>query len=142
MIILLKTTIVKVNHDSEKSLVYNKTMTIIEKIKKVREQRNITQKQMGFILGVAKETYRNIETGSIRLKLDDYLKICGYLDVAPSYFLNDYDENYVLVPKKSLTELQNFIDKLEIIKKAKPVAKTTFEDDLTLYLSDSSKDDK
>ena len=116
-------------------------MTINEKIKLVRIRRNITQKEMGLVLGVAKETYRNIESGIIRLKLDDYLKICQHLAVSPSYFFASDEDKYMLVPRKELMELLSIVDKIKTLKNHIAVDDDTFETDLHLYLADSSQKD-
>ena len=116
-------------------------MTINEKIKLVRIRRNITQKEMGLVLGVAKETYRNIESGIIRLKLDDYLKICQHLAVSPSYFFSSDEDKYMLVPRKELMELLSIVDKIKTLKNHIAVDDDTFETDLHLYLADSSQKD-
>jgi transcriptional regulator with XRE-family HTH domain len=116
-------------------------VTINEKIKLVRIRRNITQKEMGLVLGVAKETYRNIESGIIRLKLDDYLKICQHLEVSPSYFFASDEDKYMLVPRKELMELLSIVDKVKTLKNHIAVDEDTFDSDLHLYLADSSQKD-
>lgn len=117
-------------------------MNVMEKIKSVREARNITQKELGSVLGVAKETYRNIENGRIRLKLDDYLLICRFLGLAPSYFLSDYDENYTFVSKKDLHDIFALASKVSSLKKKLSPPEQTSDNELNLYMSDSAKDEE
>lgn len=118
-------------------------MDILGKIRKLRIRKKITQKDMGSFLSVSKETYRNIENGKIRLKFDDYLKICECLGVPPSFFLTSLDDNLHLVTDEemknikqiiSLAESLNFGPSFELLPKNK--------DDYSLRLSDSSKKEK
>lgn len=118
-------------------------MKVMAKIKMVREERNITQKMMGSALGIAKETYRNIENGRIRLKLDDYIKICLFLDVPPSYFLSEYDDKYIAVLKIDLMNVFELSERVSALKVKTKVF--NFEDDEAdsderIYMADSAKD--
>lgn len=122
-------------------LVYNKSVNIIDKIKRVRISRNISQKEMGHVLSVAKETYRDIETGRVRLKLDDYLKICDYLQVPSFYFLSHDIDDYALIPRENLQKILGLAEQVVAIKNHVISEGSTFEDDLHLYLSDSSDED-
>ncbi|HKM02654.1 MAG TPA: helix-turn-helix transcriptional regulator [Bacilli bacterium] len=114
----------------------------MDKIKRLREARGITQKEMGSLLGIAKETYRNIENGLIRLKLDDYLEICTFLNVAPSYFLSEYDQKYAIAPKEQLNSLFALVDQLQTIKADIKILGFDQVKDNLLYMSDSVEDNE
>lgn len=56
---------------------------ILEKIKEVRKEKKISSKQMAKCLGMSASYYCLIEGGKAQLKLEDYLKICGILNLSP-----------------------------------------------------------
>ncbi len=59
-------------------------MTTGEVIKTLRCKRNITQEQLGKILGVKKSAIQKYENGGINnLKIDIIRRICVYFDIQP-----------------------------------------------------------
>lgn len=119
-------------------------MNVIDKIRLLREKRNLSQKEMGLFLGVSRETYRNLENGKIQLRLDDYLKICKILNVAPSYFLSDYDEGYQLISNEKMNQIKEIQRLFQIFDCESITYKPsrTFEDDFILKMADSTKKNK
>lgn len=111
------------------------------RIKKTREALGVTQKQVGQALGMAKETYRNIENGRIRLKLDDYLSICRFLGVPATYFLSDEQDKYVVVDKQELINVFALIKKIKLLEEQIKFMSFPEEDEQTLYMADSAKHD-
>ena len=71
-------------------------MEIGLKIKKLREQRKLTQPELAHRLGIAQTTLSNIENGSTQ-KIDFVLmdKVCKELDVDFGYFLEEKQVNKV-----------------------------------------------
>jgi len=71
-------------------------MEIGLKIKKLREQRKLSQPELAHRLGIAQTTLSNIENGSTQ-KIDFVLmdKVCKELDVDFGYFLEEKQINKV-----------------------------------------------
>jgi|LauGreDrversion4_2_1035121.scaffolds.fasta_scaffold1427617_1 transcriptional regulator with XRE-family HTH domain len=71
-------------------------MEIGLKIKKLREQRKLSQPELAHKLGIAQTTLSNIENGSTQ-KIDFVLmdKVCKVLDVDFGYFLEEKQVNKV-----------------------------------------------
>lgn len=64
-------------------------------IKRLRKKHNMTQEELGNILGVTKASVQKYENGSIvNLKADTLRKLCETFKVAPIYFLYP-DEDFV-----------------------------------------------
>lgn len=56
-------------------------MTTGEKIRQVRKRRNLTQKQLGELAGIAEPTIRRYELGKLNPKFETLQKIASALDV-------------------------------------------------------------
>ena len=57
------------------------------RIKNVREDRDITQAQMGKLLNKSQQGYNHIETGRAELKIDDLIKLCIFFDLSADYLI-------------------------------------------------------
>lgn len=62
-------------------------MTIGERIRQLRKGRNLTQKELGSLCGIAEPNIRKYETGKQNPKLDTIEKISAALDVSPADLL-------------------------------------------------------
>lgn len=58
-------------------------MTVGDKIKKIRKAKNLTQKQLGELSGIAEPTIRRYESGSLNPKIGTIKKIAFALRVQP-----------------------------------------------------------
>lgn len=64
-------------------------MTIGGRICKYRERRNLTQKRLGELAGIAEPTIRRYELGLLNPKLETLTKIATALEVPVSFLLTD-----------------------------------------------------
>ena len=51
-------------------------MNYRERIKSVREDRDLTQAQIGRLLNKSQQGYNHIETGRAELKIEDLIRLC------------------------------------------------------------------
>lgn len=58
-----------------------------ERMKNLREDRDLTQAQVGKILNKSQQGYNHIETGRAELKIDDLIKLCDYYNVSADYLI-------------------------------------------------------
>ena len=67
-----------------------------ERIKNVREDRDLTQAQVGRVLNKSQQGYNHIETGRAELKIDDLVRLCRYYDLSADYLvgLTDKPKSY------------------------------------------------
>lgn len=65
-------------------------MTLAECIKRTREDRGLTQKQVASIMGISQQAYSQYESGKREPKPKTIIKIANALDVSP-YLLNPED---------------------------------------------------
>lgn len=63
-----------------------------ERIKKLRKEKNLTQKKLGEILGVTEASYNRYENNNIDLSNDHLLKLAEYFNVSIDYLLGN-EEN-------------------------------------------------
>lgn len=59
----------------------------LKRLKELREERGLTCKQVGEVLGKDGKKYRKIENGKKNLKISELIKLCDYYDVTPDYLL-------------------------------------------------------
>jgi transcriptional regulator with XRE-family HTH domain len=109
-------------------------MDIGTKIRKLREDKKMSQNELALQLGISQTTLHNIETGNPR-KIDFLLmdKVCNIFDKDFSYFVNDYVinnnvkenkgqvscENFTVTnhyPESILIEVQNLINENRLLK--------------------------
>lgn len=62
------------------------------RIKDLREDRDITQAQIGALLQKSQQGYNHIETGRAELKIDDLVKLCKFYNVSADYVIGLTDE--------------------------------------------------
>lgn len=119
-------------------------------IKELRKSKNLTQEQLGDILGVKKVTIQKYENGSIKnLKQITISKLAETFDVNPSIFLNekpDFDSKFgerVFELKEEVLAIERFqksygSDVIEVVKVFNELDQIGKERVLQ-YLSDMSK---
>ena len=62
-------------------------MNYRERIKNIREDRDLTQTQIGKILSKSQQGYNHIETGRAELKIEDLILLCKYYDLSADYLI-------------------------------------------------------
>jgi len=67
-------------------------VTLGEKLKKLRFEKNITQKQIAEYLKIATNSYQSFEYGKLRPSLDTLTKLAEYFEVSTDYLLGLVDE--------------------------------------------------
>lgn len=67
-------------------------MNYRERIKNVREDRDLTQAEVGRILNKSQQGYNHIETGRAELKIDDLVLLCKYYDLSADYLIGLIDK--------------------------------------------------
>jgi transcriptional regulator with XRE-family HTH domain len=65
------------------------------RIRNVREDRDLTQAEVGKILQKSQQGYNHIEAGRAELKIDDLIRLCKYYDLSADYLIGISDD-----PKK------------------------------------------
>lgn len=66
-------------------------MNYRERIKNIREDRDLTQAQIGKILNKSQQGYNHIETGRAELKIDDLVLLCKYYNLSADYLIGLID---------------------------------------------------
>lgn len=67
-------------------------MNYRERIKNVREDRDLTQTQIGKILNKSQQGYNHIEMGRAELKIDDLVLLCKYYNLSADYLIGLTDK--------------------------------------------------
>lgn len=62
------------------------------RMRNIREDRDLTQKQVGEIINKSQQGYNHIETGRAELKIDDLIKLCRFYNVSADYFIGLTDQ--------------------------------------------------
>ena len=63
-----------------------------ERIKSVREDRDLTQAQIGKILTKSQQGYNHIETGRAELKIEDLIRLCKFYGLSADYLIGLTDK--------------------------------------------------
>ena len=67
-------------------------MNYRERLKNVREDRDLTQAQIGKIINKSQQGYNHIETGRAELKIDDLVLLCKYYNLSADYLIGLTDK--------------------------------------------------
>ena len=62
-------------------------MNYRERMKNIREDRDLTQADVGKVINKSQQGYNHIETGRAELKIDDLVRLCKFYDVSADYFI-------------------------------------------------------
>ena len=61
------------------------------RMKNLREDKDLTQKEVGAIINKSQQGYSHIEEGRAELKIDDLIKLCRFYGVSADYFIGMTD---------------------------------------------------
>ena len=62
------------------------------RMRNLREDNDLTQKQLGVIINKSQQGYSHIEDGRAELKIDDLIKLCDFYGVSADYFIGRSDD--------------------------------------------------
>ena len=57
------------------------------RMRNLREDRDLTQKEVGKIIHKSQQGYSHIEDGRAELKIDDLITLCRFYGVSADYFI-------------------------------------------------------
>lgn len=57
------------------------------RIRNVREDRDLTQEQIGKLLQKSQQGYSHIESGRAELKIEDLIKLCRFYNLSADYLI-------------------------------------------------------
>jgi len=63
------------------------SMDYRERMRGLREDRDLTQAQVGKIINKSQQGYNHIETGRAELKIEDLIRLCDFYNVSADYFI-------------------------------------------------------
>ena len=62
-------------------------MNYRERLRGLREDRDLTQAEIGQILKKSQQGYNHIEAGRAELKIEDLVKLCRFYEVSADYII-------------------------------------------------------
>ena len=62
------------------------------RMRNLREDNDLTQKQVGAVINKSQQGYSHIEDGRAELKIDDLIKLCKFYNVSADYFIGLSDK--------------------------------------------------
>jgi transcriptional regulator with XRE-family HTH domain len=63
-----------------------------ERLRNIREDKDLTQAEVGKILNKSQQGYNHIETGRSELKIDDLVTLCRYYNLSADYIVGLIDK--------------------------------------------------
>lgn len=57
------------------------------RMRNLREDRDLTQREVGAVINKSQQGYSHIEDGRAELKIDDLIKLCKFYGVSADYFI-------------------------------------------------------
>ena len=74
-------------------------MSYREIMRSLREDSDLTQKEVGKVINKSQQGYSHIEDGRAELKIDDLIKLCKFYNVSSDYFIGLSDNKKPLFLK-------------------------------------------
>ena len=65
------------------------------RMRHLREDRDLTQREVGAVINKSQQGYSHIEDGRAELKIDDMITLCRYYGVSADYFVGMTDDQMV-----------------------------------------------
>ena len=62
-------------------------MNYRERMRNLREDNDLTQKEVAQIINKSQQGYSHIEEGRAELKIEDLIKLCQFYNVSSDYFI-------------------------------------------------------
>ena len=62
------------------------------RMRNLREDNDLTQKQVGMIINKSQQGYSHIEDGRAELKIEDLIKLCDFYKISADYFIGRSDK--------------------------------------------------
>ena len=62
-------------------------MNYRDRMRSLREDNDLTQKEIGAIINKSQQGYSHIEDGRAELKIDDLIRLCDFYNVSADYFI-------------------------------------------------------
>ena len=63
-----------------------------ERIRNIREDRDLTQTEIGKVLNKSQQGYNHIEVGRAEMKIDDLIRLCRFYDLSADYLIGLIDK--------------------------------------------------
>ena len=63
-----------------------------EIMRELREDRDLTQREVAKVINKSQQGYSHIEDGRAELKIDDLIKLCRFYNVSADYFIGLTDK--------------------------------------------------
>lgn len=57
------------------------------RLRNIREDRDLTQTELGQVLNKSQQGYNHIEAGRAELKIDDLVKLCKFYNLSADYLI-------------------------------------------------------
>lgn len=67
-------------------------MNYRERMRALREDRDLTQRELGSVINKSQQGYSHIEDGRAELKIEDLIKLCKFYGVSADYFVGLSDK--------------------------------------------------
>lgn len=67
--------------------VWGDSMDYRIRMRNLREDRDLTQKEVGAVIHKSQQGYSHIEDGRAELKIEDLIKLCQFYEVSADYFI-------------------------------------------------------
>lgn len=67
-------------------------MNYRQRMRNLREDRDLTQREVAGVISKSQQGYSHIEDGRAELKIDDMIKLCRFYNVTADYFVGMSDK--------------------------------------------------
>lgn len=67
-------------------------MNYRQRLREIREDRDLSQEQVGLVINKSQQGYSHIENGRAELKIDDLITLCNFYNLSADYLIGRTDK--------------------------------------------------
>lgn len=95
----------------------------MDNLRKIREEKNLTQENLSIKLGVTQKSISLYENGEASPSIEVFIKLCDILNVSADYLLDRTDIRYTAKEVTNLSLSPEELELIEYFRKLSPMKK-------------------
>ena len=95
----------------------------MDNLRKIREEKNLTQENLSTKLGITQKSISLYENGEAAPSIETFIKLCDILNVSADYLLDRTDIRYTAKEVTNLSLSSEELEHIEYFRKLSPMKK-------------------
>jgi len=106
--------------------------TLLKKLKLLRKEKKLSQEEIANKIGMAKESYRDIESGKNALKMDVFFRICKAINIKPEFLVQNTNEIIIVITPEQAETIKDLNQQIQNAINFNNIQNNTFNGDFII----------